>query len=199
MHAPHRAAGHRLLPAERAASETGRPRRPIAIAMAHRRRRGNRRQIATDVVREIAAATGGDLNDTQSQSAASRSTLPDLDIRPACPLCQRSRRRPAAPSGAQPACHAWCSGADRRCRASATGADCLRGARPAAGPHDAGDQAGLRSVATGYSSITPPRSPFATASARLVASSLANSASRWNFTVCTEMPSCRAAALLLIP
>ena len=50
-----------------------------------------------------------------------------------------------------------------------------------------------------HTSIAPPRSPFATASARLVASSLANSASRWNFTVCTEMPNLRATALLVSP
>ena len=55
------------------------------------------------------------------------------------------------------------------------------------------------SHAADHSSITPPRRPLATASARLVASSLANSASRWNFTVCTEMPSARATALLLMP
>ena len=50
-----------------------------------------------------------------------------------------------------------------------------------------------------YNSITPPRRPLATAAARLVASSFANSASRWNLTVCTEMPSCLATDLLLMP
>ncbi len=34
-----------------------------------------------------------------------------------------------------------------------------------------------------YNSITPPRSPFVTASARLVASNFVNRASIWNFTV----------------
>jgi hypothetical protein len=43
------------------------------------------------------------------------------------------------------------------------------------------------------------RSPVLTASARLTAPSLRNNASTWNLTVCWEMPSRRAAALLLGP
>src|SRR5262245_30207808 len=43
------------------------------------------------------------------------------------------------------------------------------------------------------------RSPLRTASARVTAPSLRNSDSTWNLTVCWEMPSRRAAALLLRP
>ncbi len=43
------------------------------------------------------------------------------------------------------------------------------------------------------------RSPLLTASARLTAPSLRNNDSTWNLTVCWEMPSRRAAALLLSP